>query len=231
MKNDMMRRAIGGIDSRLVEQAEKEGITTALKESPVKKERIFGVKKAVFVALALVVVFCAVLVVSAVVANMTVYQDEQGYRIHYEGSEDEVDIHSVTVGYVPEGYVVRELTAEDYEGNPEEGEFDPRIRQIRLVREDYADLSAYELANTPAAQIVINVNRAGEIDWGYSYGTYEMTYQSTINGMDAIMIHENDASAEEHTNIQFSDDKITVNIWGVGVNIDEVVKVAENIAW
>ncbi len=231
MKNDMMRRAIGGIDSRLIEQAEKEGITTSLKESPVKKERIFRGKKAVFAALALVVVFCAVLVVSAVVANMTVYQDEQGYRIHYEGSEDEVDIHSVTVGYVPEGYVVRELTEAECENDPEGSGFDPRIRQIRLIREDYADLSAYELANTPAPQIVINVNRAGEIDWGYSYGTYEMTYQSTINGMDAIMIHKNDASAEEHTNIQFSDDKITVNVRGHGLSMDEVVKVAENIAW
>ena len=230
MKNDMMRRAIGGIDSRLIEQAEKDGITTVLKESPVKKERIFGVKKAVFVALALAVVFCAVLVVSAVVANMTVYQDEQGYRIHYEGSEDEVDINSVTVGYVPEGFVVRELTAEECEADPEGSEFNFQIRQIRLVREDYADLSAYELANSPAPQVIININRAGEIDWGYSYGTYEMTYQSTINGMDAIMIHETDAP-HEIVDIQFSDDKITVNIWGHGLTFDEVVKVAENIAW
>lgn len=230
MKNDMMRRAIGGIDSRLVEQAEKDERTTALSSSPAKKARTSGIRKIAFAAMALAVAVSGVLIVRAAVAKSSVYQDEQGYRIHFEGSDEEVDINSVTVGYVPEGYVVRELTAEECEADPEGSEFNSQIRQIRLVREDYADLSAYELANTPAPQIVINVNRAGEIDWGYSYGTYEMTYRSTINGMEAIMIHETDAP-HEIADIQFSDDKITVNIWGHGLSMDEVVKVAENITW
>ena len=47
--------------------------------------------------------------------------------------------------------------------------------------------------------------------------------------MEAIFIHQVDGI--ENTTIQFSDDKITVNVWGIGMTMDEVIKVAESISW
>ncbi|MBR3416713.1 MAG: DUF4367 domain-containing protein [Clostridia bacterium] len=226
MKNEKWIDVIGGIDPNLVGNAEK----ATLKDAPVsrKTRKFTGFKRVAVIALAVILTVGGLLMlnanVRAAVLGLFVYQDEAGYqRVHFEGSDAEVDIHSVSIGYIPEGFAAREVTEEDWDDN------DNRIRQILLVNEEDVGLSAYELSNNYWPEIVININRAGEIDWGYDRDAYEMTYESTINGMEAIFIHQVDGI--ENTTIQFSDDKITVNVWGIGMTMDEVIKVAESISW
>ncbi len=228
MKNEKWIDVIGGIDTKLVENAEK----ATLKDAPVsrKTRKFTGFKRVAVIALAVILTVGGLLMlnanVRAAVLGLFVYQDEAGcQRVHYEGSDAEVDIHSVSIGYIPEGFAAREMTEEDFD----EG-YDPRIRQIRIVKEEDVGLSADELSTNYWPEIVININRAGEIDWGYDRDAYEMTYESTVNGMEAIIIHQDDYEPED-TSIQFSDDKITVNVWGIGMTMDEVIKVAESISW
>ncbi|MBR7033812.1 MAG: DUF4367 domain-containing protein [Clostridia bacterium] len=227
MKNEKWIDVIGGIDPNLVENAEKASGNDAV--SSRKARKFTGFKRVAVIAVAVILTVGGLLMlnanVRAAVLGMFVYQDEAGYqRVHYEGSEAEVDIHSVSIGYIPEGFAAREMTEDDLgEG------YDSRIHQIRIVKEEDVGLSAYELANNYWPEIVININRAGEIDWGYDRDAFEMAYESTLNGMDAIILH-NDSEIES-TNIQFSDDKITVNVWGIGMTMDEAVSVAESISW
>ena len=226
MKNEKWIDVIGGIDTKLVENAEKASGKDAV--SSRKSRKFTGFKRVAVIALAVILTVGGLLMlnanVRAAVLGLFVYQDEAGYqRVHYEGSDAEVDIHSVSIGYIPEGFAAREVTEEDWDDN------DNRIRQILLVNEEDVGLSANELLTNYWPEIVININRAGEIDWGYDRDAYEMTYESTINGMEAFIIHQVDGI--ENTTIQFSDDKITVNVWGIGMTMDEVIKVAENISW
>ena len=228
MKNEKWIDVIGGIDPNLVENAEKASANDVV--SARKTRKFTGFKRITVIALAVILTVGGLLMlnanVRAAVLGLFVYQDDAGYqRVHYEGSDAEVDIHSVTVGYLPEGFAAREMTEDDLgEG------YDSRIRQIRIVKEEDVGLSANELSTNYWPEIVININRAGEIDWGYDRDAYEMTYESTVNGMEAIIIHQDDYEPE-NTSIQFSDDKITVNVWGIGMTMDEVIKVAENISW
>ncbi|MBQ6677924.1 MAG: hypothetical protein IJM71_07745 [Clostridia bacterium] len=226
MKNEKWIDVIGGIDTKLVENAEKASGKDAV--SSRKARKFTGFKRVAVIALAVILTVGGLLMlnanVRAAVLGLFVYQDEAGYqRVHYEGSDAEVDIHSVSIGYIPEGFAAREVTEEDWDDN------DNRIRQILLVNEEDVGLSANELLTNYWPEIVININRAGEIDWGYDRDAYEMTYESTINGMEAFIIHQVDGI--ENTGIQFSDDKITVNVWGTGMTLEEVIKVAESISW
>ncbi|MBR3424385.1 MAG: hypothetical protein IKG80_07855 [Clostridia bacterium] len=227
MKNEKWIDVIGGIDPNLVENAEKASANDVV--SARKTRKFTGFKRITVIALAVILTVGGLLMlnanVRAAVLGLFVYQDDAGYqRVHYEGSDAEVDIHSVTGGYVPEGFAAREMTEDDLgEG------YDSRFRQIRIVKEEDVGLSANELSTNYWPEIVININRAGEIDWGYDRDAYEMTYESTINGMEAFIIHQVDGI--ENTTIQFSDDKITVNVWGIGMTMDEAVSVAESISW
>ena len=227
MKNEKWIDVIGGIDAKLVENAEKASGNDAV--SSHKARKFTGFKRVAVIAVAVILTVGGLLMlnanVRAAVLGLFVYQDEAGYqRVHFEGSDADIDIKDVTIGYIPEGFAAREMTEDDLgEG------YDSRIRQIRIVKEEDVGLSAYELANNYWPEIVININRAGEIDWGYDRDAFEMTYMSTINGMEAFIIRQVDGI--ENAGIQFSDDKITVNVWGIGMTMDEVIKVAESISW
>ena len=234
MKNEKWIDVIGGIDPNLVESAEKASGNDAV--SSRKTRKFTGFKRIAVIAVAVILTVGGLLMLSAnvraAVLGLFVYQDEAGYqRVHFEGSDADVDIHDVMIGYIPEGFAARESTEEDWddEMNPDGLEYDSRIRQVLLVNEDDVGLSAYNLLNNYSPKIVININRAGEVDWGYGRDVYEMTYESTINGMEAFIIHQVDEI--ENTGIQFSDDKITVNVWGTGMTLEEVIKVAESISW
>ena len=232
MKKDVMRRAIGGIDPRLVESADAE---------PVKAPRkSLGFKRVAVIALAIVLTVCGLLMLNAnvraaVLGFVLNWEDEENVRIHWNVESEEgepadaVDIRDVAFGYLPEGYV-----AHDIPGDPDLEGYDPRIRTVRIMPAEYEGMTEGELSSVPD-QIIVYISRAGDIDWGYGNGSYDLTYMSKINGMDAFMVHqiyEYEGESYEVGDIMFSDDKITVNIGGIWEpGFDETIKIAEGMTW
>ncbi len=226
MKNEKLRRAIGGIDDDLIAGAEKESSAKAVR-------RPVAVRRFVLIAAAVVLTVCGLLMFNASVRAAVVgfflrWEDEANVRVHFdapETDEDPVDIHDVAFGYLPEGFVAHEIPED-----PESEGWDPRIRSVRIIPEEINDLPEIEIANSAVPSLMVWINRAGEIDWGYGNGTYDLVEISEINGMTAFMIDVN-KDEEEGGHIMFSDDKITVNISGIGISFDEIIKIAENMTW
>ncbi|MBR4490355.1 DUF4367 domain-containing protein, partial [bacterium] len=80
----------------------------------------------------------------------------------------------------------------------------------------------------------INVFPSDEVDPGFSEPTWEIVYQSTVNGMDAYMIDvesEIDGKPFSSHDITFGDEDVSIMIFGMNISHEELVKIAENINW
>ena len=220
MKEDMMRSAIGGIDPRLVEAADA---------APGKK-RGATVKKIVAIALAVMVTTFGLLMlnaqVRAAIFGAFTYNDDQGYvRVHFDESDPagEVSLDSVSVGYIPEGYILHEVSDDDF------GEYKGQVRMFRLIPPEYSDLTDYEMSNTLFPHIVIWCSTSDEIDWGYDGDVYDKVYESTINGMPAFVFDDN--IGWECSEVTFGNADMSVRVAGTDFTLDEVIAVAENVTW
>ena len=214
MKEDMMRRAIGGIDPRLAADA-----------APGKK-RGATVKKIVAAALAVMVTTFGLLMlnaqVRAAVLGSFMKRDGGGVSVYFADpdgeSESDVSVYDVTVEYIPDGLIMEDIKAND---------------DLRFV---YLEV---ELGNKGGniPYIQMSISHSGAFPWGWGRETFDdRVYQSTINGMDAHMIDFSDFADSglgslEGGEILFGDENITVKIDGYGLRFDEVIKIAENVTW
>lgn len=232
MKNEKLSRAIGGIDPELINGAEKA--------APVRTVGTRKILRTVAITAVATIMILGLLMFNANVraavadfiishdeeirAHYEISQDDDGYmRVHYESAEEAepVDIADVTVGYVPEGYVLREIPYEEGEYG-----YDPNLRGIRVVPESCKDYSEFDLSNNCYDQLVISISRSDYRDPGYSADAYARVQQVKVNDMDAFAIR-----LDPFNDLVFSDGRITVAICGVGLGYDEMLKIAENIVW
>lgn len=229
MKEDMMRSAIGGIDPRLVEAADA---------APGKK-RGATVKKIVAIALAVMVTTFGLLMlnaqVRAAVLGVFISTDSEGFTIvRFGGTEESetaepVSVQDVRVGYVPEGLT---LTDVDDRGMP---------GKYRLV--ELSDRGKNQGENVRFAWITI-VSQ-DDIDAIFTPGSFDCYTPTKINDMDAFMtimdlkenewaeslgLSSDDPSLKSGT-VFFGDGDIAVDVVGIGISMDEVIKIAENITW
>ena len=239
MKSEKWIDVIGGIDPNLVENAEKASGNDSVSSRRARK--FMGFKRVAIIAVAVILTVGGLLMLNAnvraaVVGYFLNWEDDENVRVHWnvesaEGdpADADVDIHDVAFGYLPEGYV-----AHDIPEYPDQEGFDPRIRTVRLMPAECEGMTEGELSSVPD-QLMVHINRAEDIDWGYGNGSYDLVYMSTINGMDAFMIrevYEYEGKHYEVGDILFSDGKITVSIGGVWEpGFDEMVKVAEGMTW
>ena len=120
----------------------------------------------------------------------------------------------VTFGYIPEGLAFKELHDDDH----------PNYRIVQLG----------EMNDIFDKFVGINVFPSDEVDPGFSEPTWEIVYQSTVNGMDAYMIDvesEIDGKPFSSHDITFGDEDVSIMIFGMNISHEELVKIAENIKW
>ena len=220
MKEDMMRSAIGGIDPRLVEAADA---------APGKK-RGATVKKIVAIALAVMVTTFGLLMlnaqVRAAVLGVFTYNDDQGYvRVHFNDADPagSASLDSVSVGYIPEGFILHEISDDDF------GEYQGQIRMFQLIPPEYSDKTDEELLNTLFPNIVIWCCTSDDVDWGFDSDVFETTYESTINGMPAFVFDDN--IGWECSEVTFGNADMSVRVSGTDVDLNEVIAVAESVSW
>ncbi len=248
MKKDVMRRAIGGIDPRLVESADAE---------PVKAPRkSLGFKRVAVIALAVVLTACGLLMlnanVRAAVLGAFIWRTDDDLTVVKFSDPDSADefaepktVFDATVGYVPDGFTVKEYNPAcdpDYQYEEsrvidllDETAEDPYNNAPRFVRVEIASSKLYEQKIHPA-------------------DAFEDRFTpTTIRGMDAFIDDEHDyyvkALDEDEElkkqyeqwgidlddfdggSIFFGDSDVMVEVSGYGLSIDELVAIAESVVW
>lgn len=212
MKEDMMRRAIGGIDPRLVEAA----------DAAPRKKRGVTVKKIVAIALAVMVTTFGLLMlnaqVRAAVLGVFIGTDSEGNTVvrfgenEENGTTDLVDVNDVIIGYVPEGLTAEEITGED---KPE----DYRFIQMKN-------------SNDPSVYAEVRIMSAGLYDTIFSPGSFDYFSPTTVNGMDAFYMDKTDYMYSEcGGQIVFGDGKINISVSGYNISMDELRAIAESVSW
>ena len=232
MKEDMMRRAIGGIDLRLIEGAEKEAA------APRKRRGAVTFKRVAIAALAVVFTTFGLLMlnanVRAAVLGVFIGTDSEGNTVVRFGENEEsgttepVDVNDVKIGYVPEGLTAVEVQDEDM---PEE------YRHIDLLNG-----SEDPHSTLPYAGVRIMSSRI--YDAKFSPGSFDYFSQTTVNGMDAFYTNDMDYIDDEYIAssgidpdffrgglIIFGDGDIIVDVYGNGISMDEIIRIAESITW
>ena len=201
-----------------------------------------ALRRAAVIALAVTLTAFGVLMlnedVRAAVLGLFVGQTEDGSTVvRFSGSDDESEpveeksIYDVSVGYVPEGFVLNEIQDEALVGN---------FRIILLNGED-----------TPANSVPfarVDIRTAGKTMNGYdaefSPNSFDYFSQTTVRGMDAFYTNDMDYIDEafiassgygpeyfEGGLIIFGDGSIVVDVLGCGISIDELFKIAESVVW
>ncbi len=247
MKKDVMRRAIGGIDPRLVESADAE---------PVKAPRkALGFKRVAVIALAVVLTVSGLLMlnanVRAAVLGVFIRQEDDFTVVSFADTDSESDpvepktVRDVSVGYVPDGFTVKEYNpANDPDYQYEES------RVIDLLDETAED----PYNNAPrGVKIYIYSSRLYETKIHPADAFEDRFTPTTIRGMDAFIYDEHDyyvKAFEEDENLKrqyeqmgiepsdidggdifFGDSDVMISVSGYGISIDELIRVAENIIW
>ena len=224
-------KIIDEIDPELIENADEDAPGLPASSARRSPRRVKNLGRAVVIAAAVVLVLFSVLMfnaeVRAAVLGFFIKWDDEGYaRVHYDRTDSgnvSVDIGSVTIGYIPEGLIMRESSDQVLDG---------KMRVIHLLKEGDAGVSEEEMQNGLSPQVLIWINRTSEFDWGYKEKAYNMTYRSTINGLDALIIdNETENVFTKGGSILFGDENITVRIVGNGIYLDEIIKVAEGVSW
>ncbi|MBQ6263670.1 MAG: hypothetical protein IJK58_09170 [Clostridia bacterium] len=219
-------KIIDEIDPELIENAEEDA--PGLPASSVRRSsrRVKKLGRAVVIAAAVVLVLFSALMfnaeVRAAVLGFFIQQDDEGYtKVHFNATDLDkaVDVNDVSFGYIPEGYILHEI-----QEDPEQSELN--TRSLRIIRAVYRDLPEIELANTPDDIIFINIYKSSDFDLGYGPGSFDKVLVSKINEKDAFIYYR-----YPQFSIMFGDGKITVDMIGTGFSLDEIIKIAENMAW
>ena len=161
----------------------------------------------------------------------TIYRVVNDYIwVRFTGPDDDgsffdgKDISDLAVGYVPKGLV---LCARDAEYWPDMG-----YQTRYFVICDPADVTAPgEPGVTHPPYIVIYIQE-GSRETGYSDEALEMSAETTVNGMPALMFdvfYYYDGEDHEFVRLEFGDKNFTVCIQSGGVSGEEVMKVAESL--
>ena len=234
MKNNDIVYAIGDIDPRLIEGAEKDGKASA----PKKEHRLFGFKRVALVALAVILTVGGLLMlnenVRAAVIGSFIRRSENSVDVSFVNPDAEsesesdktnesvvsaeaVSIYDVSVEYIPDGLIMEDLDA---------------IHDV--ARFVYLEI---ELGNAAKdfPYVQMSISRSGQFPRGFGGDNFdEKVYQSSINGMDAYILASScDYFGEtvECVQLLFGDEDITVDIQSTGLSLEEVTKIAENIVW
>ena len=227
MNEDIKRRAVTGIDDKLIRDAYKPVET----EKPARERRYTGLKRAAVIAAAAILTVFGLLMlnanVRAAVLGVFITQTDNGsVKVHFNGEDtgsdssaesDIFDVSDVSVGYVPEG-----LTLFEKENGSTED-----IRTLFISTEDTINDGFQPF-------IALDIAASSAKERGWSNATYEWIYHTEINGMDAFVFERSWYQEEAEvcmTAILFGDSDVTVNIVGMNLSHEEVWKVAENISW
>ena len=138
------------------------------------------------------------------------------------GFYKDVDISDLTVGYIPDGLVLR--PGSDAEYWPELG------YSTRLFIVCDPDTNTEEGHIYPPC-LTIHV-REGDRETGYSDEALAISEEITVNGMAALMFDfffDNEGEQYECTRLEFGDKNFTVYIQGMNVSGEDVLKVAESL--
>ena len=138
------------------------------------------------------------------------------------GFYKDVDISDLTVGYIPDGLVLR--PGSDAEYWPELG------YSTRLFIICDPDTNTEEGHIYPPC-LTIHV-REGDRETGYSDEALAISEEITVNGMAALMFDfffDNEGEQYECTRLEFGDKNFTVYIQGMNVSGEDVLKVAESL--
>ena len=159
----------------------------------------------------------------------TIYRIVDDYIwVRFTGSDDEVsffdgkDISDLAVGYVPKGLILRYAGEAEYW--PELG-YSTRLFVICDPNDEEAP------GKTHPPFIMINVQE-GSRETGYSDEALEISKETTVNGMPALMFdvfYYYDGEDHEHVRLEYGDKNFTVYIQSGGVSGEEVKKVAESL--
>ena len=232
MKEDIIRRAIGDIDDDLIEGAKEASA------APRKKRKTVVLKRVAVAALAVVLATFGLLMlnanVRAAVLGVFIGTDSEGNTVvrfgenEESGTTDPVDVNDVIIGYVPEGLTAVEAPDEDM---PEE------YRHIDMLNGGESPRST-----PPYAGVRIMSSRI--YDAKFSPGSFDYFSPTTINGMDAFYTNDMDYIDDEYIAssgidpdffqgglIIFGDGDIIVDVYGNGISMDEIIRIAESITW
>lgn len=187
--------------------------------------KIFG-RAAVIAAAAVLVLFSVLMFntkVRAAVLDFFIWWDDKGYaRVHFgaEDAEDgSVDVDDVSFGYIPEGFVLHEISNDTEQS-------DPIFRRLRIILAENRYLPEILLSKSPDDSVFIKICKSTDYHLGYAPESFDMVRISTINGKAAFIYYKYPVS-----NIIFGDEKITVDMNGIGIELEEIVKIAENMTW
>ena len=254
MKNEKWVDVIGAIDPNLVENAEKASANDVVSSS--KTRRFTGFKRIAVIAVAVILTVGGLLMlnanVRAAVLGVFVSHRDGGWTVlsyadpetDYESSEHKT-VYDVTVGYVPDGFIVKDI---DVSLDPEYP-----LEEYRVI--DLLDETAEDPYNNSPLFVRVKImsSRLYEQKIRSAEPFEELYSPMTIRGMDAFVwnsydyymkaLEENEEIARQYVqagiepsdfdggNIIFGDSDVTVSVSGHGIRIDELIKIAENVVW
>lgn len=159
----------------------------------------------------------------------TVYRFIDDYIwVTFNGPDDDSsffdgkDISDLAVGYVPEGLILRYAGEAEYW--PDMG-YSTRL----FVICDPNDEEAPGKTHLPFIMIIV---QEGNRETGYSDEALEMSAETTVNGMPALMFdvfYYYDGEDHEVVRLEYGDKNFTIYIQAGGVSGEEVMKVAESL--
>ena len=212
--------AVGEIDHEIVDEAkEEEHFSTETVSFPKKKKT--GIKRVAIIFLAAIISVFGLLMlnenVRAAVTRSVISLIDNGIIVKFTGSNEtgkSKNTSDVTFGYIPEGLTLNEMHDDEH----------PNHRYVNLEKtNDFFD-----------PLVSIRVLPTNDVERGFSEPSWKNVYQSTVNGMDAFMIDVEtviDGKPFSSHGIIFGDEDITIDIVGINISHEELVKIAENINW
>ena len=257
MKEDIKRRALTGIDDKLIRDAYKPEEAA----KPAREQRHIGLKRAVLIAAAAILTVFGLLMfnanIRAAVLGVFVWDTNDSFiTMSFTGSETDdesvgpISVNDVTVGYVPDGMrIVTDDPGENPSGDGTEW------RDITISRPRDSGLSPILVdisitirpsSSDPITTLIDDFKEDG-VEWE------EYWSHTTIRGMDA-MVRDSYAyktklmEADEEFRrtceregivpseldggiVCFGNSNFMVKIYGRGLTVDELIKIAENIVW
>lgn len=258
MKEDIKRRALTGIDDKLIRDAYKPEEAA----KPAREQRHIGLKRAVLIAAAAILTVFGLLMfnanIRAAVLGVFVWDRNESFiTMSFTGSETDdesvgpISVNDITIGYVPDG--MRIVMDDIGEKNSDE---DPKGRLITLssgprgegLSPIIVDISIIirPSSSDPITTLIDDVKEDG-VEWE------EYWSHTTIRGMDAMVrdsyaymtkLMEADEGCRRTCEregivpseldggiVCFGNSNFMVKIYGRGLTVDELIKIAENIVW
>ncbi len=189
-------------------------------------------RRVAVIVLALISVTSAALMLNKNVraaVSGTVYRFVDDYIwVTFNGPDDDSsffdgkDLSDLTVGYIPEGLVLRYAGEAEYW--PDMG-YSTRLFVICDPNDEEAP------GKTHPPFIMINVQE-GSRETGYSDEALEISKETTVNGMPALMFdvfYYYEGADHEVVRLEYGDKNFTIYIQAGDVSGEEVMKVAESL--